>query len=1382
MLFLAFAYRLASQTQASVTMLTVNDGLSQGMVFDLLQSRDGFIWIATKDGLNRYDGSRFEVFSPDPFNPFAIANSEVRSIFEDSRGWIWVAFQAELDIFDPSSGRFYHVLHEGNKNFGKGLASWIPSMEQTPDGALWFWGDGGIWKISAPNDLLAKAGKKEDAAIELSCKMIPKPPVKQWESTGESKLLYAKDKLLVATMEGLYWLDLKTEKFSTEPATSGWSYRVLSADNEGNILALAYDTSFQLRWTLINPDGSQHFTEQRSVKAGNFTFSQDGFLWAFRKGRLQKWKLSAFFNQGLPEIEVKTDSIFGNEGGCTKIMFDKSGVMWVGSDGYGLFKINEKAKHFKSYLPKISQRQLLEAPDGGIYSLFRFGEKYPSKSFQATIAHNDFVNRFATYVTNDWGTFHACFDSAGNGWSSDNDLNKLYRTEARTKSVKSFPWQHGHGLIVSRSGALLGASEKGLLKFDPKTETSTAFPFDKPQKISVTFSHFLFEDVDGAIWIFGLEGLTKAVPNAGGYRFEYFKNNPKDRASLSSDFVLSVADDPLEPSRYLWVGVKSGGLNRLDKKTGQFKQFKTSDGLPDNVVYGILAENKAPYIWLSTNKGLCRFHVRDETTKNFTAADGLQDNEFNSSSYLKLKDGTMMFGGVKGVTVFHPDSLRFNKNLPQVRIVGLKINNKPIDDWSTESPVTNHQSPITLSHDQNLLTFDFAALEFTNPAQNQYRYQLVPVDKDWVALGNKNSIQFANLAPGTYTFKVDGSNNDGAWSGQPAELRFTIRPPWWNSWWAYLIYLAVAAAAVWHFYHYRLRQKIEHQEALRLREMDEFKGRFFTNITHEFRTPLTVILGNLEIEKLEIEKQAKQVDAPIYSRESSISQFLNFLISKNAIIRRNSESLLRLINQILDLAKLESKTLKINYIQGDALTFLKYIAESLHSLANAQNLMLRVESDQPAIVMDYDPERLLQIVHNLLSNAVKFTPSGGKVVMRADVKDKWLHLSVLDSGVGIPADELPHLFERFFQAKNQEHSKAGGTGIGLSLTHELVKALGGEISVVSTVGSGTTFLVKLPITNKSVFSETGASMNLEGWKPSVARPQVQSTATQAADSSLPQILLVEDNPDVVEYLAACLQGAGDRKLGDREGRPYQLDFAYNGRAGIEKALEAIPDLIVSDVMMPEKDGFEVVEALKNDERTSHIPIILLTAKADVESRLKGLRRGADAYLSKPFHQEELLVTVENLLEQRRKLQEKSGSLQVLSRLDGMAVDSQRPGTDALLSTGERETIELDLEDAFLLKFRSVVEANLSDSDFEMPQLERALAMSRSQIFRKVKALTGKSPSLFIRSIRLHHGRHLLQTTTLTVSEIAYQVGYSALNNFSDAFQEEFGERPTAVRG
>ncbi len=561
----------------------------------------------------------------------------------------------------------------------------------------------------------------------------------------------------------------------------------------------------------------------------------------------------------------------------------------------------------------------------------------------------------------------------------------------------------------------------------------------------------------------------------------------------------------------------------------------------------------------------------------------------------------------------------------------------------------------------------------------------------------------------------------------------------------------------------RLHQKLQQQENLRLREIGDFKSRFFTNITHEFRTPLTVILGMTE---------------QLLSEGVTSSHPLT-------LIKRNGESLLRLINQLLDLAKLESKTLEINYIQGNILTYLKYVAESLHSLANAQNVMLRVESDQPGIIMDYDPERFLQIIHNLLSNAIKFTPSGGKVILRASLQDNWLHISVSDSGAGIPADELPHVFERFFQAKNQAHASPsllgragvglGGTGIGLSLTRELVRAMGGDISVESAVGAGSTFLVKLPVTNTGAFADEAPATALEDSSFSSMSPPARTTSEpQNADAAAPQILLIEDNPDVVEYLAACLLNsgdgnagdgnAGDGNAGDRKGRPYQLDFAYNGMAGIEHALNTVPDLIVSDVMMPIKDGLEVLETLKNDERTSHIPIILLTAKADVQSRLAGLRRGADAYLAKPFNQEELLVTVANLLDLRRKLQAKYSLLETVSD----ASEAEAPGTDP--------------EDVFLKKFRTVVEANLADPDFEMPQLERTLAMSRSQIYRKVKALTGKSPSLFIRSIRLHHGRHLLQTTDLTVSEIAYEVGYSGLNNFSDAFLEEFGERPGKVRG
>lgn len=1355
-------YTIHAQTAPHYQLLTTADGLSQGMVFDILQSRDGFIWIATKDGLNRYDGSRFKVFSPDPFDPFAIGGSEVQQIFEDSRGWIWVTLLDGMDVLDPVSGRFYHV-NQADKKF---LIGWKESIAETPDGTIWLPDNDRIWKISPPKDLLAKAANQGSAVIEPVYKTIPMSNLSGWsgEPLKVQLLHFTKEKeLLVGTNHGLFRLDPTSEQIMPEALLPDCNIEYLAEDKTGRILVRASHNNSNI-WTLIQ-EGKALYNKPGSPSLffSNPGFDDSGHLWAYTSTNktIQKWETSKFLNNGVPELEIPPSVLnLENNGGygCTDFIVDKSGIVWVGTSGYGVVKINDKGQKFKTALPGNAHRLIYEDPNGALYTgSFPF-KKFLSKSFDRSAPNTD----LPLFAANDKPTSLA-LDPAGNMWWMRKDGNQIYHMDAATKVKTAFPFE-GVVVICDRNGKLVSVNEKGLHQFDPATLISQHFPFEKPQKRLSENSYFLFEDSDGALWIFGFEGLIKATPNQDTYRYEQYLNDPSDRNSLSINHVLSVCDDPLEPSRYLWVGTKGGGLNRFDKQSGKFKKYDKEQGMPDNVVYGILAQDRPKgsqspgYIWMSTNKGLCRFDVRAESTKNFTIVDGLQDNEFNGASYLKTKDGYLIFGGINGINVFHPDSLRFNEHLPQTHIVGLQVNNQKMDigifrNWDIDSqypniPISQYRN-ITLAHNQNLLNFEFAALEFTNPAQNQYRYQLIGVDKEWVALGNKNSIQFANLAPGDYTFKVQGSNNDGVWSEQTAELRFTIHPPWWATWWAYLLYIVLVAAGVWRYYQYLLRQRFSEQEKLRLKELDDFKSRFFTNITHEFRTPLTVILGMSE---------RVLSEGVTSSHTLTIAQPLT-------LIKRSGENLLRLVNQILDLAKLESNALKINYIQGDVLTFIRYIAESLHSLANAQNLILRVESDQAKIIMDYDPERLLQIVHNLLSNAIKFTPSGGKVVLRVTSEGlgalpslkPMLNISVTDTGAGIPPEELPHLFERFFQAKNQEHAKAGGTGIGLSLTRELVKAMGGEIRVESTVGVGSTFWVKLPVTNSSVFEEK--SVKMEGLTRSQSlnkepRPLRTPHSEGLAPSQTPTsqtVLLIEDNPDVVEYLNACLKDQ------------YHLDFAYNGQAGIEKALESIPDLIVSDVMMPFKDGFEVVEALKNDERTSHIPIILLTAKADVQSRLTGLRKGADAYLSKPFHQEELLVTADNLLDLRRKLQLKYQQ-QILA-----------PETHATLAA------TAEMEDVFLQKVRAVIEAHYSEEDFGLPQLCQKIGMSRSQLFRKMKALTDIAPSDLIRTHRLNKAKSLLESGGANVAEAAWEVGFKDPSYFSKLYQEEFGEAPSATR-
>lgn len=542
----------------------------------------------------------------------------------------------------------------------------------------------------------------------------------------------------------------------------------------------------------------------------------------------------------------------------------------------------------------------------------------------------------------------------------------------------------------------------------------------------------------------------------------------------------------------------------------------------------------------------------------------------------------------------------------------------------------------------------------------------------------------------------------------------------------------------------------EAKERERLNEMNAFKSRFFTNITHEFRTPLTVVLGMTGQLQSQLQTWAKE-DA-----QQTVS-------GKLTLIKRNGENLLRLINQILDLAKLESNALKMNYVKGDVLAYLRYIAESMHSMANAQNIMLRVENApglSGQVIMDYDPEYLSHIVQNLLSNAIKFTPSGGRVILRlavepGEARKETALITVADSGAGISQADLPFVFDRFFQARNQEHSKSGGAGIGLALTKELVRTMGGEISVESQEGRGTTFFVRLPITQSAQVADQPIRA-VPTPLPSVPVPSDRALVPNADSDERPTVLVLEDNPDVVEYLTASLAPH------------YALDFAYNGRAGIEKALEIIPDLIISDVMMPEKDGFEVCDTLKRDERTSHIPIVMLTARADVESRLTGLRRGADAYLAKPFVEEELLIVTENLLELRRKLQSKYAK----TALGDWPMEEN--------STKDVAVVE-DVENVFLKKTIAHIEENIDDAEFGNAELARKMLMSESQLHRKIKALTQQSLSIFIRGVRLRRGRVLLETTDLSISEVAYAVGYTDPAYFSRTFSAEFGFPPISVR-
>jgi DNA-binding response OmpR family regulator/two-component sensor histidine kinase len=543
---------------------------------------------------------------------------------------------------------------------------------------------------------------------------------------------------------------------------------------------------------------------------------------------------------------------------------------------------------------------------------------------------------------------------------------------------------------------------------------------------------------------------------------------------------------------------------------------------------------------------------------------------------------------------------------------------------------------------------------------------------------------------------------------------------------------------------------MERDEAVRMKELDTLKSHLFTNLTHEFRTPLTVILGmtnqlSTGNWKTELGQEMKQ----------KVSQALK-------LIENNGKNLLLLINQLLDLSKLENNSFKLHSVQSDIVPYLRYLTESFQSYADDINLSLRFSAQVESLVMDFDPEQIKQILTNLISNALKFTPAGGKINVELSESSGKLQMAITDTGIGIAPKDLPHVLERFYQADNSNTRVTQGTGIGLAHTQELVKIIGGTISIESEIGTGTRVLVHLPVTHDEIEVNTEAITltvtppisNIFQNQKMMIDESSSFLGETSSDSSKPQLLIIEDSPDVVVYLKYCLEHA------------YAIRVATNGKAGIEKAIEEIPDFIISDVMMPEKDGYQVCDTLKNDERTSHIPIILLTAKADAASRITGLRRGADAYLAKPFDPEELQVQIAVLLDNRRRMAAHFSK--------AILTGTELPPDDSTV----QEVIRY--EDPFVNKVRDILEANYAKETFDVAELCLHLGMSRSKFFRKLKAVADTIPSDLIRSFRLSKAKAILKSGQYSVAEVTFQVGFKDPSYFSKIFHEEFGVLPSIL--
>ncbi|MCK6619424.1 MAG: response regulator [Calditrichaceae bacterium] len=1412
--------------------LGAEEGLSQGMVTAILQDHLGYMWFGTKDGLNHYDGRRFIIYRHDPSDSTSLSDNYVFALFEDSKNRLWVGTREKgLNLFDREENTFQHFKHEPGNSHSLSSNS-ITVIAEDTSGALWIG-----TKRSGLNKLTPQSGQRDKK----------NPPA---EKPAHRVTRYTRGALnidyLLVDRQGALWVTVNdpftnhiTTSLFLEAPDTAWTGEAsqsalqieggpLFEDSRGAVWIMTgkgmarFDRS--KRQFILYPlpdDFPSKITEYFNLHglptpprmrypAGNRDSEAPGDLLWFSSyaGGYYVFETASetylYVNPGFHEagrIQGYIESIYR----------DRGGILWMGSNGYGLYKFDPKTIRFA--YPDFQSRDPLKWKSGStrdhsINSILK-DRQHENRLWYTSVllfqvnrdtgkSTTQFMGqpRAAATPGEGYDADVVAQDHRGNLWLTGGEQGDLICIDPRNRTEKRFTAKNSdfesiRQIYIDRfDNVWCVVDPRTLLHLDQTTEQFKRYDFYPggnegsivPVATRETAPCF-YQDENSRLWIGTFNGLFCFDPQREAF-IKHYRNAPGNSRSLSGDNIFTIAPDSREPQRYLWIGTAGFGLNRFDRETESFKSYTEAQGLPSNTIYGILPDDDGN-LWMSTNRGLAKFNPQTGTFRIYTVEDGLQNNEFNRFAYHKAPDGEMFFGGVKGLNSFYPEDIRDDLYLPPLVITNFQYSDPSKTDASTgwthlATPVSENPT-IELSYQTNAVSFEFNALDYSNIHRNRYAYMMQGLNRDWIYCGSDRKANFSFLPPGEYVFRVKGANGDGIWNETGASVRLIIHPPWWRTGWAYTIYGLLILGLLYILRRYELNRQqwkhgleLEKVKAEKLKDLDRMKSRFFANISHEFRTPLTLILGP-------IEAMDRRISDPEARRDLSM-------------MRRNGQRLLRLINQLLDLSRLEAGKLKLQARPGDLLAFLKGIVFSFESLAKQRKIDLRFQSPENLPPVCFDPDKLEKVLVNLLSNAFKFTPAGGEIIVAVSIPPVppskggsggappfeegtggMLEIRVRDTGPGISPQHLPHIFDRFYSSGEGYSKDQQGSGIGLALTRELVELHHGKISVNSEAGRGAEFTILLPLGKGHLreeelldeakplpFSPSLSKGEAEaivfesdwGAQNSYSSPAGEGGAGGSAGipgtgGESPILLIVEDNPDMRAYIRSQLLDY------------CQVLEAEDGQAGLDIASDTLPDLIISDVMMPKMDGYQLCERLKTDQRTSHIPVILLTAKSSGESKLEGLALGADDYLVKPFDSKELRVRVKNLIGQRRKLRERFGKEIKL-----------QPKDIAITSADEK----------FLHRAMDIIDRYISDENFSVEQFGREIGLSRGQLHRKLKALTDQSPVDFIRAIRLKRAAQLLEKRSGTVAEIAYQVGFSDPSYFSRCFRQQFGVLPSEFAG
>lgn len=1363
--FVLMIFLLASSYAQEINFghLTSDDGLSQNFISCIIQDQKGFMWFGTKDGLNRYDGHNFVVYQHDPFDTTTITDNFITSLFEDSRGYIWVGtLNGGLNIFERETETFHHIRY--GSRISNNNTDEVRSVLEDSKGNIWIGTRGeGVFKLSF----------KRKNSFEITYQQF----VSQSEKSGSlssniisNLFIDSKGILWISTLTGLDKFNSEKESFTNyqiqtknpKAPTSYFDKTIYSINESGDGNFWLGTLSGLVKFDRQNGSYKlypHHYDVFRYGWGSIMQIVEDntGKLWLATPGELMRFNpvsntYDYFKNDFLNKNSISYNSI-------SSLFIDRTGILWVGTAGMGINIYDPKANRFStlsiknnpsSRITGFSVRTVMQENNDIFWIstdvLYRWNRKTGEiKSYETDSNRpDDFGN------TGPWSIIKS-YD--GKTWMATTE--GLFRYDSLTKKARQYkfnkvdstglPQKEVFAVFEDNQKNIWAATENYFCKLvDIDKGIFQSYRYQASLPYNQRVRPVIYQDSKGKYWLGTRKGLL--LFDLQTKTFLTYNNDPAKPNSLNNDNINSICPDPSNPDKILWLGTSGGGLNKFSTDDGTVKHFTEKDGLPNNVVYGILPDRKGN-LWLSTNKGLSKFNPRDNSFRNYDVNDGLQSNEFNTGAYYVSKNGEMFFGGIKGLNYFHPDEIKDNPYIPQIVLTNLKLGDHYLsvkNDKEILQKSISETNKIELSYNEDVVTFEFAALDYSAPAKNKYAYKLENFNKDWIYSGSNRSATYTHLPPGEYIFRVKGSNNDGVWNEAGIALTLIIKPPWWSTWWAYILYSIIILSGLYLFRRYELNRvklknqlKLEKVETVTLRNLDNLKSHFFANISHEFRTPLTLILGQIE----------SVMSSDISTKEKGKLQVAN----------RNARKLLTLINQLLDLSKLEAGSMKLKAEKQNIVLFLKNIFYSFELLAESKKIKLKLESQSENIPLCFDPDKMEKIICNLISNALKFTLENGEIKLSINNISSGVEISIKDTGIGIPADRLPHIFDRFYQVDNSITREYEGTGIGLALAKELVKLHTGEINVNSREGEGTEFTIYLPFVDlmkdKNIISEL-SNHNIAQEHPDddikSSEQELISNDNYSASSIQHQeiILIVEDNPDVQAYVSEQLENE------------YKILQAKNGEEGITKAQKEIPDLIITDVMMPKMDGYQFSKAIRGDEKTSHIPIIMLTAKAGLDDKIQGLETGVDDFLTKPFSAKELKVRIKNLIYQRKQLRKKFSSSTII-----------KPS----------EVTASSVDQLFLDKIIKTIETNFEDEKFSVDKLADKMNMSVSQLNRKLNALIDQPPGQLIRSFRLQRAADLLKHNAATVAEICYKVGFNDQAYFSRAFKKQFGISPSEFK-